>query len=90
MTDANILLMWLRYERIDGVPDEERRRQCATLIEQQAAALARCRGVLALAVSTPFDCSGFHHAKKDRHLISQSCPIEVRARAALRESQGKT
>ena len=43
MTDANVLLKWLRYERIDGVPDEERRRQCATLIEQQAAELEQCR-----------------------------------------------
>jgi len=41
MTDANVLLKWLRYERIDGVPDEERRRQCATLIEQQAREIER-------------------------------------------------
>ena len=43
MTDANVLLKWLRYERIDGVPDEERRRQCADIIERQAAELEQCR-----------------------------------------------
>ena len=38
-TDVQALLKWLRYERIDGVPDDERRRQCAALIERQAAEL---------------------------------------------------
>jgi len=43
MTDANVLLKWLRYERIDGVPDEERRRQCADALTSLAAELEQCR-----------------------------------------------
>ena len=43
MTDANILLRWLRYERIDGVPDEDRRRQCADALTSLAAECERLR-----------------------------------------------
>ena len=36
------------------------------------------------------DCQYLHHAKKDRHLLSEPCPVEARIRAAIANAQGET
>ena len=58
-TDVQGLLKWLRYERIDGVPDEERRRECAAIIERQAAELEATNNALVEAQTRPHEAIGW-------------------------------
>lgn len=45
----------------------------------------RAMGYLDLACSEPFNCDGFHHAKRDTHWLGEDCPIGKRI-DALREA----
>lgn len=35
------------------------------------------------------DCQYLHHEKKDRHLLSEPCPVEARIRAAIAKAEGE-
>jgi len=86
MTDANVLLKWLRYERIDGVPDEERRRQCADIIERQAAELEQARNLLRGAQTHLLDGDNSIWRSQVDEFVRKADGLHFDA--ALRESRG--
>ena len=38
---------------------------------------------------TSIDCQHLHHARKDRHLLSEECPVVARINAAIAKAEGQ-